>query len=122
MACPDSVLLCFVASDTITINWQHTEIDGLTPIDLTGATVQMQLLNKITDAASVQVMTGGLIDAVNGVGRFSLTNTEVQALLPIVQDENAKISFVSVFLITYADTTTKTIAGVNIEINQGGIR
>ena len=122
MACPDSVSLCFVANDTMTINWQYTEVDKITPIDLTGATAEMQLLNKITDTTSVQVMTGGITDPLLGFGVFSLTKSETQALLPIVQDENESITFVSVVKLTFADTTTKTIAGIGVSIEQGGIR
>ncbi len=123
MACPDSVSVCFVAGDTITIDFQYTEKDGVTPIDLTGATAQMQLLNAITDENSVKVMTGGLTDPVNGIGQFSLTKVESQALLPIGTGGNtADIEFVSTILITFIDTTTKTIAGVDVEIKQGGIR
>jgi hypothetical protein len=121
MACPEIVELCFVAGDTLTIDWKYTENDGVTPIDLTGATVEMQLLNSITDLTAVKVMNGGLIDAEAGEGQFSLTNTETQALLPI-GSEPASISFVSRVRITYSDSTTKTIAGVNVTIEQGGIR
>lgn len=121
MACPEIVELCFVAGDTLTIDWKYTENDGTTPIDLTGATVQMQLLNNITDPTQVIDMTGGLTDPDQGEGRFSLTNIETQALLPI-GSEAASIAFTSRIKITYSDTTTKTIAGVNVSIEQGGIR
>lgn len=122
MACPESVSLCFVAGDTVTIDWQYTEADDITPIDLTGATAEMQLLNKITDVTPVKVMNGGLTDPANGVGRFSLSNIESQDLLPVVADGKTTIAFVSVIKITFSDTTTKTIAGVGVTINQGGIR
>lgn len=123
MACPESVKLCFVAGDTITIDWQYTEVDGVTPIDLTGATAQMQLLSKITDQTQVTDMTGGLTDAANGIGLFSLTNVESQSLLPVGTGDNPeKADFTSVIKLTYADTTTQTIAGVDVEIKQGGIR
>lgn len=121
MACPEIVNLCFVAGDTITIDWQYTENDNVTPIDLTGATVQMQLLESITDAGQVIDMTGGLTDEAQGRGVFSLTNTESQGLLPI-GSPSTSVNFVSRIKITYSDTTTKTIAGVNVEIEQGGIR
>lgn len=123
MACPDSVNLCFVAGDTITIPFQYLENDGVTPVDLTGATAQMQLLDNITDQNQVIDMTGGLTDPANGLGLFSLTKTESQSLLPVATGGNpASKNFVSVIKLTFADTTTKTIAGVNVTINQGGIR
>lgn len=123
MACPEVAALCFVAGDTIEINWQYTASDGETPIDLTGATAQMQLLDKITDLVQVVDMTGGLTDPVSGTGSFSLTNVQSQALLPVGSGDNDdSIKFVSVVLLTFADTTTKTIAGIRVEIEQGGIR
>ena len=123
MACPDSVKLCFVAGDTITIDWQYTEVDGVTPIDLTGATAQMQLLNNITDQNQVIDMTGGITDAPNGLGQFSLTKVESQSLLPVGTGDNPdRINFVSVIKLEFADTTEETIAGVDVEIKQGGIR
>lgn len=123
MACAQSVSLCFVAGDTITIDWQYTEQDDLTPIDLTGATAQMQLLDNITDQTEVIDMTGGITDATGGKGRFSLTNVESQSLLPVATGDNpASKKFTSRIKLTYSDTTTKTIAGVDVTIEQGGIR
>jgi len=123
MACPETVKLCFVAGDTITIDFQHTEADGSTVIDLTGATAKMQLLNKITDQTQVIDMTGGLTDAANGLGQFSLTKVESQSLLPVgTGDGPDKVDFVSVIKLIYSDTTEQTIAGVDVEIKQGGIR
>lgn len=122
MACPQIVDLCFVAGNTITIDWQYTEDDGA-PIDLTGATAKMQLLNSITDQTQVIDMTGGITDAPNGLGQFSLTDTESQSLLPVGSGDNdPSISFVSRIKIEFADTTKLTIAGVNVTIQQGGIR
>ena len=122
MACPEIVNLCFVAGDTVTIDWRYTEQDG-TPIDLTGVTAQMQLLNNITDENQVIDMSGGITDPINGEGVFSLTNTESQSLLPVGTGDNpASITFTSRVKLTYSDSTTQTIAGINVEINQGGIR
>lgn len=122
MACPESVSLCFVAGDTVTIDWKYTEEDLETPVDLTGSTAEMQLLNEITDTTPVKVMNGGITDPENGLGRFFLSKVESQDLLPVIQGENKSTTFISVIKITFSDTTTKTIAGVSVEINQGGIR
>lgn len=121
MACPSKINLCFVAGDTLNINWQYTDGDDV-PIDLTGATAQMQLLDKITDVVQVDDMTGGIVDAVNGLGLFSLTNTETQTLLPVILDGAASRLLTSRIRLTFADTTTKTIAGIDVTIEQGGIR
>ncbi len=122
MACPQIVDLCFVAGDTITINWQFTEQDG-TPIDLTGATAQMQLLENITDQDDFIPMTGGLTDSALGVGVFSLTSAQSQTLLPVGSGDNpASKNYTSRIRLTYSDSTIETIAGANVEIEQGGIR
>ena len=104
------------------LDFQYLEDDGVTPIDLTGATAQMQLLNDITDVSQVDDLNGGITDAANGSGRFSLTNVESQALLPIVPDGAASVSFVSKLRFTFADTTTSSVAGVNFSFEQSGIR
>lgn len=122
MACPSKVELCFVAGDTVIIDWQYTDVEGL-PIDLTGASAQMQLLDSITDQTQVEDMSGGITDAINGLGQFSLTNVESQDLLPVGTGDNpASIGLTSVIKLTFIDTTTDTIAGIDVTINQGGIR
>lgn len=122
MACVEFANICFTAGDTVNIDFQYLEDDGVTPIDLTGATAVMQLLNDITDVTQVDDLNGGITDAANGSGRFSLTNTETQALLPIVLDGSPSIVFISKLRITFADTTTQSIAGANITFEQSGIR
>lgn len=122
MACVTFANVCFTAGDTVNLDFQYLEEDGITPIDLTGATAQMQLLNSITDVSQVDDLNGGITDAVNGSGRFSLTNTESQALLPIVLDGPANINLVSKLRFTFADTTTLSVAGVNFSFEQSGIR
>ena len=121
MACVNFADTCFTAGDTITIDWQWTTDEGVA-IDLTGATAAMQLLNAINDTANVVAMTGGITDATNGSGAFTLTNTQSQALLPIVADGAASADFVSKIRFTYSDATTETVAGVNVSIEQSGIR
>ena len=59
-----------------------TENDGVTPIDLTGATAKMDLRLNVTDAMVAQSMTGGIVDAVNGMMEFTLTDEETAALVP----------------------------------------
>jgi len=121
MACVQFADTCFTAGDTITLDWQYTTDEGVA-IDLTGATAQMQLLDAITDVAQVIDMTGGITDALSGSGRFSLTKVQSQALLPIVEGGPASKKYVSKIRFTYSDTTTATIAGVNVDIQQSGIR
>tara|TARA_R110002096_G_scaffold394407_1_gene589722 strand:- start:51 stop:416 length:366 start_codon:yes stop_codon:yes gene_type:complete len=121
MACVEFGNTCFTAGDTITIDWTYTTDEGVA-IDLTGATADMQLLESITDVSQFIDMTGGITDAVNGAGRFSLTNTQSQTLLPIITDGPATKSYVSKVRFTYADTTTQSVAGVNVDIEQSGIR
>lgn len=122
MPCVEFATICFTAGDTVNIDFQYLEDDGETPIDITGATAEMQLLNDITDVTQVDDLNGGITDAPNGSGRFSLSNTESQALLPIVVDGPESIAFVSKLRFTFADATTKSVAGANITFEQSGIR
>lgn len=121
MACVQFADTCFTAGDTITIDWQYTTDEGV-PIDLTGATAQMQLLDAITDVAQVIDMTGGIVNPTNGSGTFSLTKVQSQGLLPIIADGPANKKLVSKIRFEFADTTTKSVAGVNLTIEQSGIR
>ena len=77
MACVQIANTCFTAGDTITIDWQYTTDEGVA-IDLTGATAEMQLLEAITDTTSFITMTGGIVNATNGSGTFSLTKVQSQ--------------------------------------------
>lgn len=121
MACVQFADTCFTAGDTITLDWQYTTDEGVA-IDLTGATAQMQLLDAITDVAQVIDMTGGVVNAANGSGTFSLTKAESQSLLPITEGGASSRKLVSKVRIEFADTTTKSVAGVNMTIEQSGIR
>lgn len=121
MACVQFADICFTAGDTITIDWQYTTDEGVA-IDLTGATAQMQLLESITDITQVVDMAGGIVNAANGSGTFSLTKVESQSLLPIVEGGPQSKKYVSKIRFTFADGTTKSIAGVNVNIEQSGIR
>lgn len=120
MACVTFEDTCFTAGDTITIDWQYTENDG-TPIDLTGVVAQMQLLENITDVTQSIDMTGGITDAESGSGTFSLTATQSQSLLPIVSGGESSKDYVSKIRFTDGDIV-KSIAGLNVEIEQSGIR
>ena len=50
MACVQFADLCYTAGDTVNIDFQYLEDDGVTPISLVGATAQMQLLEAIDSA------------------------------------------------------------------------
>lgn len=124
MACVDFVQTCFTAGDTVNIDFQYFEDDGETPIDLTGADAKLQLLNSIGDVSQVDDFNGGITNPTSGQGTFSLSATESQALLPlpITGDEAIQAVFVSKLQFTFADTTVKTVAGLNVTIEQNGIR
>jgi len=114
----------FTAGDTINIDFQYFEDDGETVIDLTGASAQMQLLSALGNVAQFDDFNGGITDAVNGKGTFGLTAVESQALLPlpITGDEPTITTFISKMRFTFADTTVKTVAGLNVSIEQSGVR
>lgn len=122
MACVEFVSTCFTAGDTVNIDFQYFEDDGETPIDLTGATARMQLLASLGDLSQADDFNGGITDAENGQGSFLLSATESQALLPIVADAPTTLTYISKLQFTFADTTVKTVAGMNVTFEQNGIR
>jgi len=124
MACVDFVQTCFTAGDTVNIDFQYFEDDGETPIDLTGAAAKLQLLSAIGDISQVDDFNGGITSPQSGQGTFSLSSTESQALLPlpITGNEAIEKSFISKLQFTFADTTVKTVAGLNVTFEQNGIR
>jgi hypothetical protein len=124
MACVEYGQTCFTAGETITIDFQLLQNDGVTPEDLTGATAEMQLLESLSSISATVNMTGGLTDPVNGIGRFSLTKVESQNLLPlpITGEETTTKSYTSQIKITYVDTTVEFVSGLNVNIEQNAIR
>ena len=122
MACIQSVALCYMAGATVDIDWQYTEDDGATPVDLTGATATLSLLDAADDLTAIEDFTGGITDATNGSGTFSLTKVESQALIPLGTDGVLKISFVGTIKIVFADTTVAYIAGLNVTFEQNASR
>lgn len=122
MACVDFVQTCFTAGDTVNIDFQYFEDDGETPIDLTGATAKMQLLSALGDLVQADDFNGGITTPVSGQGTFSLSAAESQALLPLVADAPTTLIYISKLQFTFADTTVKTVAGMNVTFEQNGIR
>ena len=118
MACPGTFELCFVADNTLTIDFVYKPVGDM---DLTGATAEFQFLNAVTDPTAVIDLTGGFTDTSTGQGTFSLTRTQTQGLLPIGQPESS-IVFVGDIRITFADNTARTIARGTVTIEQGANR
>jgi|TARA_R110002153_G_scaffold150634_1_gene302116 hypothetical protein len=120
MACVNFVNLCHIAGTTINVDWSYTEDDGVTPIDITGVTAQLQYLTDPSDIASVVDLSGGVVDGVNGLGRHSLTIGQSQSLLPI--GSAVKANFISQLMFTYPDFTKEVVAGINSTYEQNLIR
>ncbi|MCP4987568.1 MAG: hypothetical protein GY928_16375 [Colwellia sp.] len=121
MACVNYENLCYMAGATVNIDFQVLEDDEVTPVDLAGATIELSLLNTLQDITSVEDFSGGITDAENGSGRFSLTKIQSQALLPIGNGDDS-IAFKSTMKIEYADTTVDFLAGLDISFNQNASR
>jgi len=119
MACVTFVNLCHTAGTNVYIDFSYTEDDG-TPIDITGVDAQMQYLLDADDVASVKDLNGGVTSGVDGLGRFYLSPTESQALLPI--GDGDKIVFKSTLMFTYVDLTVEAMAGVDSTYHQNYIR
>ena len=120
MACVNFVNLCHIAGTTINVDWSYTEDDGVTPIDITGVTAQLQYLTNANDLTSVIDLSGGVVDGVNGLGRHTLTIAQSQSLLPI--GSGVKTNFISHLMFTYPDTTKEAVAGINTTYEQNLIR
>lgn len=118
MACPETFDLCFVADNTLTIDFTYEPVGNM---DLTGATAEMQLLDAVTDPTEVIDMSGGFTDTNTGQGAFSLTRTQTQGLLPIGNESSNRV-LVGDIRVIFADTTARTIARGNITIEQGANR
>lgn len=115
MPCVGNDNPCFIAGDDIVYALQFFLSDGLTPIDLTGATAAMDLRLSVTNASVVQAMTGGIVAATLGQMEFTLTDAETAALLPRAT-ESASWAF-SVKL-TYSDASEETILAGNFTLDQ----
>lgn len=68
------------------------------PVDLTGATVKIYLINSDTSAVKINGSSCTIIDAVNGVCRYSLTST----------DTNTVGNYSGEVEITFSDGTKQT--------------
>ena len=116
MACPSTYDFCGIAGDDHAVDFTWTESDGLTAIDLTGATALMDLRETTTSVDPVaQAMTGGVLVATSGTMRFTLTDTETAALLPRATATQVWVYSVK---LTYADATEQTIITGNYTITQ----
>lgn len=117
--CVVSESLCFIAGTDFFFDLQYLEADQITPVDLTGATAVMQLLENTVDADEVLTFNGGITDAPNGLMRFSLTNAETQSVLPLPE---LKKTFVSDIQLTYTDLTKEVILRTTSTAEQGRTR
>jgi len=120
MACVNFVNLCHTAGTNITVDWSYTEDDGVTPIDITGVTAQLQYLISPNDYTAAIDLSGGVVDGLNGLGRHTLTIAQSQSLLPI--GSGATANFISHLMFTYPDTTKEVVAGINTTYEQNLIR
>ncbi len=121
MACVNFVNLCHIAGTNVYVDFRYTEDDGVTPIDITGVTAQMQYLLSPADVSSVKDLNGGVTDGLAGMGRFFLSPTESQDLLPI-GGPDITAQFKSHLMFTFPDTTIQVVAGVDSTYDQNLIR
>ena len=105
MACVGTDSPCGVAGDDFYYNLTFTDSEN-NPKDLTGATARMDLRETVTNPAVVQSMSGGIIDAPNGLMRFTLTDEQTASLCPRDQVSCPYVYSVKLF---YADTTEQSI-------------
>ena len=81
MSCIPSYSTCVVASNDFFMDVQLLA-DADNPIDLTGATVEMQLLDDLLDPAEQLVVSIDVFDPTTGRMRLSIDGADTLALLP----------------------------------------
>jgi len=114
MACVGTDTPCRIAGDDMLYAVQFTDSEGVAR-DLTGATAKMDLKDAATDVAVVQAMTGGIVDAVNGMMNFTLTDIETAALLPRASATRALVFSIK---LTYSDASEQTIMTGTLTLEQ----
>jgi len=106
------------ADNDFPMSFTLTNEDG-SPFDLTGATADMQVREKNTDAAIKETATGGIVDEAGGVIDFTLSDVQTRNMLPISE---ATFKYVYDIQITYADTTKETVVTGVMNMVQGVTR
>lgn len=98
--------VCVIGDDDFFYDVTFVENDETIPKDLTGATSKMQLRDIVTDVVVVETMSGGIVDALKGQMRFTLTDDQTKAILPRAIVSRALVFSVK---ITFQDLTKETI-------------
>jgi len=114
---------CGIAGNNFYLNFQLTQQDGVTPEDLTGSSVELQLLNSDCSELAVKNMNGGVVSGSesDGLVSFFLDGTETQALLPVTPVEGCVTTkvFVGDVRVTWQDNTKEVLLRLNAEFKQG---
>jgi len=114
MTCTAEDNPCFIGGDDLFYDVQFVDSDG-EGIDLTGASAKMELRDKVTDVAVVQLMSGGIVTPLTGSMRFTLTDDETLVLLPRAQETR---SFAHSVKLTFSDATEQTILAGILQLDQ----
>lgn len=107
--------VCVIAGDDFFYDVQFTQNDETIPIDLTGATAKMDLKDLATDVAVIESMSGGIVDALKGQMRFTLTDDQTNTLLSRATPNRTYVFSVK---ITFQDATEQTILTGSLAFTQ----
>ena len=111
--------LCMIAGCDFFFDLQYLEDDETTPIDLTGSTAILQLLDSTDSPAAEVTLTGGITVPLQGQMQFSLDGSQTQDLLELPALTK---DFVGDVHLTYPDTTCEIILRVTATVDQGRFR
>lgn len=114
MACIPAYSACVVASNNFSLDFQLLA-DADTPIDLTGATVEIQLLDALLDPTEVIDMAVDVFDPTDGRARLTLTGAETLSLLP--EATAASRPMTGDLRVSYSDGLVRSYFTLNLTID-----
>ena len=125
MACIDPVTACITQGNdwflavTVTDDGAIDADTGspLTPKNLTGATVELQLISTLEDVSPVIEVTSAITDALNGRLEFSLTAAQTTTLITS-PSATASVNYIGSPRVTYQDGTIDNLFDLNVEVHQ----
>ena len=112
--------VCFIAGTDYYLDMQLLNADD-TPIDISGLTIESQLLEDDTSLTQEIDLTVTIVSPTEGKFTISLDNTETQSTLPIADQEASK-KYVSDILVNWSDGTKEVILRLNYTVDQGRTR
>lgn len=125
MACVDSITSCVTQGNDWWLDITVTD-DGVIDVDtgnptnpknLTGATVELQLIESLESVAATISPTATITDAVNGRIQFRLTAAQTNGLIASPSAVASKV-YIGSPRVTYQDGTVDNLFNLSLEVHQ----